>query len=86
MATFESYERRIGKIQPVLDQYGFATLDEANEYCLSKGIDVASIVKGVQPIAFENASWAYTLGCERARSGLRSRSGSTAWKCVKYIR
>ncbi len=63
MATFEGYERRIGKIQPVLEQYGFATLDEANEYCLSKGIDVASIVKGVQPIAFENASWAYTLGC-----------------------
>ena len=63
MATFEGYERRIGKIQPVLEQYGFATLDEANEYCLSKGIDVASIVKGVQPIAFENACWAYTLGC-----------------------
>ena len=63
MATFEGYERRIGKIQPVLEQYGFATLDEANEFCLSKGIDVASIVKGVQPIAFENASWAYTLGC-----------------------
>ncbi|MBQ3085517.1 MAG: GGGtGRT protein, partial [Clostridia bacterium] len=40
MATFEGYERRIGKIQPVLEQYGFATLDEANEYCLSKGIDV----------------------------------------------
>ncbi len=62
MATFEGYERRIGKIQPVLEQYGFATLDEANEFCLSKGIDVASIVKGVQPIAFENACWAYTLG------------------------
>ena len=38
-------------------------MDEARELCLSKGIDVDAIVKGIQPIAFDNASWAYTLGC-----------------------
>ena len=59
---FESYERRIGQITPVLEKYGMKTLEEANELCLSKGIDVASIVRGIQPICFENACWAYTLG------------------------
>ncbi len=78
MATFEGYERRIGKIQPVLEQYGFATLDEANEYCLSKGIDVASIVKGVQPIAFENACWAYTLGCAIALKNNSKKAADAA--------
>ena len=59
---FESYERRIGQITPVLEKYGMKTLEEANELCLSKGIDVASIVRGIQPICFENAKWAYTVG------------------------
>ena len=59
---FESYERRIGQITPVLEKYGMKTLEEANELCLSKGIDVAAIVRGIQPICFENACWAYTLG------------------------
>ena len=59
---FESYERRIGQITPVLEKYGMKTLEEANELCLSKGIDVASIVRGIQPICFETACWAYTLG------------------------
>ena len=63
MANFESYERRIGQIEPILAKYGFATLDEAKDYCLSMGVDAESIVRGVQPIAFENAVWAYTLGC-----------------------
>ena len=54
---FESYERRIGQITPVLEKYGMKTLEEANELCLSKGIDVASIVRGIQPICFENACW-----------------------------
>jgi hypothetical protein len=60
---FESYERRIGTIQKVLDEYGFDKIEDTRDYCLSKGIDVDEIVKGVQPIAFENATWAYTLGC-----------------------
>lgn len=63
MQKFEGYERRIAKIERVLAQYGFASLDDAKALCDSKGIDVEKIVKGIQPIAFENAVWAYTLGC-----------------------
>ena len=63
MPLFESYERRIAQIQPILDKYGFANVEAANEFCLSKGVDVRAIVHGIQPIAFENAVWAYTLGC-----------------------
>ncbi len=74
MATFESYERRIAQIKPVLEQYGFADLDAAREFNLSKGVDAEQIVRSIQPIAFENAVWAYTLGaaialkegCEKA--------------------
>lgn len=62
MARFEGYERRIDKINKEIAQYGFSSLDEAKEYVLSKGIDVEKIVKGIQPIAFDNAVWAYTLG------------------------
>lgn len=53
------------KINACLEKYGLASLEEARELCLSKGVDVDKIVKGVQPIAFENASWAYTLGLQR---------------------
>ncbi len=63
MALFESYERRIDKINACLAEYGIASLEEAKEICLAKGIDCDAIVKGVQPIAFENAVWAYTVGC-----------------------
>ncbi len=62
MAKFEGQERRMPKIEACLAEYGFKSLDEVKEYTLSKGINVDAIVKGVQPIAFENASWAYTLG------------------------
>jgi len=60
---FEGYERRIAQINKCMAEYGFNSLEEVRELCLSKGIDVEKIVKGVQPIAFENAVWAYTLGC-----------------------
>lgn len=60
--TFESYERRINQITPVLSKYGIKDLEDARQICLDKGIDVEAIVKGVQPIAFENAVWAYTVG------------------------
>ena len=50
------------KIEKCLAEYGLKTLDEARDFCVSKGIDVEEIVKGVQPIAFDNAVWAYTLG------------------------
>nr|MBQ4318618.1 GGGtGRT protein [Clostridia bacterium] len=59
---FEGYERRIAGIEKCLAEYGIPGLEEARDLCLSKGINVDEIVKGVQPIAFENASWAYTLG------------------------
>ncbi|WP_294478784.1 GGGtGRT protein [uncultured Victivallis sp.] len=59
---FEGYERRIGKIEKALKEYGIESLEAARDLCLSKGVDVDKIVRGVQPIAFENAVWAYTLG------------------------
>ena len=62
MAKFEGQERRMPKIEAALKEYGMTSLQEARDLCLSRGIDVESIVKGVQPIAFENAVWAYTLG------------------------
>ncbi len=62
MALFESYDRRIDQIIPVLEKYGMKSLEEAGEICLKYGVDVAAIVRGVQPICFENAVWAYTLG------------------------
>ena len=62
MALFESYDRRIGQITPVLEKYDMRTLEEARELCLARGVDVAEIVKSIQPICFENACWAYTLG------------------------
>ena len=62
MALFESYDRRIDQIIPVLEKYGMKSPEDAGEVCQSYGVDVATIVKGIQPICFENAVWAYTLG------------------------
>ena len=62
MVTFEGYERRIEKINATLKEYGIGSLEEAKEICTKKGVDVEAIVKGIQPIAFENAVWAYTVG------------------------
>ena len=62
MATFESQERRMPKINECLAANGLESLDACRAMLLEKGIDVEAIVKGVQPIAFENAVWAYTLG------------------------
>ena len=62
MALFESYERRIDKINGVLKEYGIGSIEECREMCQAKGFDPYEIVKGVQPIAFENAAWAYTVG------------------------
>ena len=59
---FEGKERRMPKIEKFLAENGLGSLEEARDLCLSKGIDVEKIVKGVQPIAFDNAVWAYTLG------------------------
>lgn len=62
MVNFEGQERRMPKIETFLSQYGFASLEAARDVCLQNNIDCDSIVKGIQPIAFENAVWAYTLG------------------------
>ena len=62
MSLFESYERRIDQIVPVLEKYGIKDLEEAKEKKKKKGFDPYEIVKSVQPICFENACWAYTLG------------------------
>ena len=59
---FEGQDRRQAKLNKVLPEYGFKSLEEAQELCKSNGIDVEAIVKGIQPIAFDNAVWAYTLG------------------------
>lgn len=76
---FEGKERRLAKIEKCLAEYGLSSLEEARDLCLSKGIDVDAIVKGVQPIAFENASWAYTLGAAVAiKSGVKTASEASA--------
>lgn len=62
MITFESYERRIPQIEKCMAEYGFSSLEEVKQYTVDKGVDVDSIVRSIQPIAFENAVWAYTLG------------------------
>ena len=62
MALFESYERRIDKINGVLAQYGISSVEECREICQAMGFDPYEIVKGIQPICFENACWAYTVG------------------------
>ena len=62
MSLFESYERRIDQIVPVLEKYGIKDFEEAKAICNEKGFDPYEIVKSVQPICFENACWAYTLG------------------------
>ncbi len=73
MVNFEGYGRRIDTINKCLAEYGFKNLEEVKELCTSKGIDVDGIVRGVQPIAFENAVWAYTLGCGIAlKKGLKN--------------
>ncbi len=62
MALFESYERRIDKINGVLAEYGIGSIEECREICLAKGFDPYEITKQIQPIAFENAAWAYVVG------------------------
>ena len=62
MSLFESYERRINQIKPVMDKYGIKDFEEARKICTDRGFDPYEIVKGIQPICFENACWAYTLG------------------------
>ena len=81
MALFESYERRIDKISGVLSQYGISAVEECREICKAKGFDPYEIVKGIQPICFENACWAYTVGAAIAiKAGVK-----TAAEAAKMI-
>ena len=73
MSLFENYERRIDGINKACKEYGLEKIEDARDLCLAHGIDVEKIVKGVQPICFENAVWAYTLGCAIAiKSGVKT--------------
>ena len=77
--TFEGKERRIAKIEKFLAENNMESMEAARELCLSKGIDVDAIVKGVQPIAFENAVWAYTLGVALAiKRGVKHAAEASA--------
>ncbi|NLW10452.1 MAG: GGGtGRT protein [Clostridiaceae bacterium] len=62
MALFESYDRRIAQINKALSEYGISSIEEAKEICTAKGFDPYKICKDIQPIAFENAAWAYVVG------------------------
>ena len=75
MVAFEGCARRMGQIESFLEKIGLSDLEEAKALCLSRGIDVEQIVKGVQAIAFENAVWAYTLG---AAAALKAGAGTAA--------
>lgn len=63
MALFESYDRREKQILSVLKNYGINSIEECADICKEKGFDPYKIVEGIQPICFENAKWAYTVGC-----------------------
>ena len=63
MALFESYDRREKQILAVLKEYGINSVEECAEVCKAKGLDIYKLVEGIQPICFENAKWAYTVGC-----------------------
>ena len=63
MALFESYERREKQINAVLAEYGINSIEECADICKAKGFDPYKITEGIQPICFENAKWAYTVGC-----------------------
>ena len=81
MALFESYERRINQINKTLNEYGIASIEEAKAICDAKGINVYEIVKNIQPICFENACWAYTVGAAIAIK----ENASSAAEAAKLI-
>ena len=79
MALFESYERRINQINAVLNSYGISSIEEAEKITKDAGLDVYNQVKSIQPICFENACWAYTVGAAIAiKKGARKASEAAA--------
>ena len=79
MALFEGYERREAKILGVLKEYGINSIEECKDIALSKGVDCEKIVRGTQPICFENAVWAYTVGAAIAiKKGCKKAADAAA--------
>ena len=79
MALFESYERRIDKINSVLNSYGIASIEEAEKITKDAGLNVYDQIKGIQPICFENACWAYTVGAAIAiKKGCKKAADAAA--------
>ena len=79
MALFESYERRIKQINEALNSYGIASIEEAEKITKDAGLDVYKMVEGIQPICFENAKWAYTVGAAIAiKKGCRKAAEAAA--------
>ncbi len=78
MALFESYERRIDQINKVLAQYGISSLEEAEQITKEKGLNIYDQVKAIQPICFENACWAYTVGAALAIKKGQTRAADIA--------
>ena len=79
MALFESYERRIDKINGVLAEYSIGSIEECRTICNDLGFDPYEIVKGIQPICFENACWAYTMGAAIAvKKGVKTAADAAA--------
>ncbi|MFR2096509.1 GGGtGRT protein [Eubacterium sp.] len=79
MALFESYERREKQILAVLEKYDIKSIEECREICQTKGFDPYKIVEGIQPICFENAKWAYTVGCAIAiKKGIKTAAEAAA--------
>ena len=79
MALFESYDRRIDNINAVLNQYGINGIEDAKAICEAKGLDPYTMCKETQPICFENAKWAYTVGCAIAlKKGVKSAAEAAA--------
>ena len=80
MALFESYERRIKQIDKALADNGIASIEEAKAICDSKGVDAYNITKGIQPICFENACWAYTVGAALAiKNNAKTAAEAATW-------
>ena len=78
MALFESYDRREPQILAVLKNYGIGSIEECAEICKAKGLDIYKLVEGIQPICFENAKWAYTVGCAIAIKKACKRAADAA--------
>ena len=79
MALFESYERREKQILAVIKEYGINSIEECADVCKEKGLDIYALVEKIQPICFENAKWAYTVGCAIAiKKGCKKASEAAA--------